>query len=300
MFITHTDAQLYTVAFGGGPRTLLALGGWVGSWDLWAETFSVLSRSWRTVAFDHRGCGATIAPIESISLPLMVADVLAVMDALAIDQCVLAAESAGVAVALQAALTAPERFTGLICVAGMYHRAMPVDGDPFVSSLRTAYLATLQRFVDACLSDTDSIALRRWGMQVVARAEQAAAIRLYESLAGLDLRPQVSQIRQPTLILHGSADNIQPLAESEWLAAHIPQSHLTILAGAGHVPTVTRAHEVADAINTFHVGESRAQSAALQQLIALGRSIEPYVWGVVGSEAAHNTPNKAQSLCSSL
>ncbi|NJM05896.1 rRNA methyltransferase [Candidatus Gracilibacteria bacterium] len=35
-------------------------------------------------------------------------------------------------------------------------------------------------------------------------------------------------------------------------------------------------------------------------IIALGRSIEPYVWGVVGSFAAHNTPNKAQSLCSSL
>jgi pimeloyl-ACP methyl ester carboxylesterase len=42
----------------------------------------------------------------------MVADVLAVMDALAIDQCVLAAESAGVAVALQAALAAPERLSG--------------------------------------------------------------------------------------------------------------------------------------------------------------------------------------------
>ena len=251
MFITHADAQLYTVAFGNGPRTLLALGGWVGSWDLWAESFSVLSQSWQTVAFDHRGCGATLAPIESISLPLMVADVLAVMDALAIDQCVLAAESAGVAVALQAALAAPERFTGLICVAGMYHRAIPGGADPFVASLRTAYPATLQRFVDACLSDTDRTVLRHWGMQVVARAEQEAAIRLYESLDGLDLRPQVSQIRHPTLILHGSADSIQPLDESEWLAAHIPQSHLHILAGAGHVPTVTRAQEVADAINPF-------------------------------------------------
>jgi aminoacrylate hydrolase len=251
MFITHADAQLYTVAFGKGPRTLLALGGWVGSWDLWAETFRVLSQSWRTAAFDHRGCGATLAPIESIGLPLMVADILAVMDALAIDQCVLAAESAGVAVALQAALAAPERFTGLICIAGIYHRAIPVNADPFVASLRAAYPATLERFVNACLSDTDSTVLRHWGMQVVARAEQEAAIRLYESLNGLDLRPQLSQIRHPTLILHGSADSIHPVHESEWLAAHIPHSHLHILAGAGHVPTVTRAQEVADAINAF-------------------------------------------------
>jgi pimeloyl-ACP methyl ester carboxylesterase len=253
MLISHADAQLYTVAFGNGPRTLLALGGWVGSWDLWTETFCLLSQSWRTVAFDHRGCGATLAPIESINLPLLVADVLAVMDALAIEQCVLAGESAGVAVALQAALAAPERFSGLICVAGIYHRAIPVAADPFLASLRAAYPTTLQRFVDACLSDSDSTVLRHWGMQVVARAEQEAAIRLYESLAGLDLRPQVSQIRQPTLILHGSADSIHSLHESEWLAAHVPRSHLHILAGAGHVPTVTRAQEVADAINTFFV-----------------------------------------------
>ena len=48
MFITHADAQLYTVVFGNGPRTLLALGGWVGSWDLWAESFRALSQSWQT------------------------------------------------------------------------------------------------------------------------------------------------------------------------------------------------------------------------------------------------------------
>jgi pimeloyl-ACP methyl ester carboxylesterase len=63
------------------------------------------------VAFDHRRCGATVAPVDSISVPMMVADVFAVMDALAIDQCMLAAESAGVALALQAAIAAPERIS---------------------------------------------------------------------------------------------------------------------------------------------------------------------------------------------
>ncbi len=253
MFLMHADAQLYTVTFGRGPRTILALGGWVGSWELWAAPFTTLSESWRTVAFDHRGCGATIAPLASITMPTMVADVLAVADALAIDQCVLAAESAGVAIALQAALAHPHRFTGLICIAGVYHRPTPITPDPFVASLRANYRATLAHFVDACVPEPDSAALRHWGRQIVNRTDQEAAIRLYESMEGLDLRSSVSQICQPTLILHGTADIIQPMQSSAWLATQIPQSHLHLLPGAGHVPTVTRPQEVVRTINEYFI-----------------------------------------------
>jgi pimeloyl-ACP methyl ester carboxylesterase len=254
MFLSHADAQLYTVMFGRGPRTILAIGGWIGSWELWTAPFTILSQSWRTVAFDHRGCGATIAPLDSITVPTMVADVLAVADALSIDQCVLAAESAGVAIAIQAALAHPDRFTGLICVAGVYHRPTPTAPDPFVASLRANYQATLAHFVDACVPEPNSAAIRHWGRQIVGRAEPEAAIRLYESLYGLDLRPQIPQLRQPTLILHGTADMIQPIAASEWLATQIPTSQLHQLPGAGHVPTVTRPQDVARYIDAY-VGE---------------------------------------------
>lgn len=67
MFISRPDAQLYAVAFGPGSQVLVALGGWVGSWEVWAEPFRLLSSTWRTIAYDHRGAGATIAPVESIT-----------------------------------------------------------------------------------------------------------------------------------------------------------------------------------------------------------------------------------------
>ena len=76
MFIQTGDTQLLTVSFGQSQQTILALGGWAGSWELWQGPFAHLSRTWRTVAFDHRGTGATIAPLESITVENMVADVL--------------------------------------------------------------------------------------------------------------------------------------------------------------------------------------------------------------------------------
>ena len=251
MFIRHADAEFFTVAFGSGPRTFLAQGGWAGSWELWAGPFTTLSKTWRTIGYDHRGAGATVSPPESITMETLVADVFAILDALKVTTCVLAAESAGAAVAIQAALQQPQRFEGLVLVDGLYHRAAPNGPDPFAESLKADFDATIGWFVDACVPEPDSAAIRRWGRQILARSTPPAALRLLECMYGVDLRPQVTRITQPTLILHGDRDSLVPLSDSEWLAAQIPQSHLHVLRGAGHVPTVTRPLAVAEAINRY-------------------------------------------------
>lgn len=251
MFIQHRDAQLFTVSFGDSPRTLLALGGWAGSWEVWTETFTHLSKTWRAVAFDHRGSGATLAPTTSITVDTMVEDVFAVLDTLGIEHCVLAAESAGAIVALLAALRQPQRFTGLVLVDAAYNRPMPVGEDSFLAGLKQNFAATIGWFVDACVPEADSEAIRSWGRQILFRSPQPAAIQLYECMLGMDLRPRVGQINQPTLILQGEADVFVSLAEAEWLAAHMPTCRLQVINGAGHVPTVTRPREVAEAINQY-------------------------------------------------
>lgn len=251
MFICHGNAEFFTVSFGVGPRTIVALGGWAGSWELWAGPFEHLSKTWRTVAYDHRGAGATLAPVESISVESMTADVFAILDALAIDRCVLAGESAGAAIVLQAALLHPERFDGLVIVDGLFHRPAPQGPDPFVLGLQADFEATVGWFADACVPEIDSAAMRRWGRQILMRAAPAAAIRLYQCMDGIDLRPEVGRIALPTLILHGELDALVSVESARWLAGAMPNSRLEILAGAGHVPTVTRPAEVATAINSF-------------------------------------------------
>jgi pimeloyl-ACP methyl ester carboxylesterase len=251
MFIPHNNAQLYTVSFGQSLRTLVAIGGWAGSWEVWTETFVYLSETWRTVAYDHRGAGATIAPVDSITPENMLSDLFAILDALQIERCVLASESAGAVTALQAARQQPDRFEGLVLVGALYQRPHPTQTDPFVVGLQTNFENTLGNFVDACVPEPDSEAIRHWGRQILRRAEPAAAIQLYECLYGIDLRPQVSAIELPALILHGEQDRLVPLSAAQWLAVKMPQAHLQILTGAGHVPTVTRPRLVAEAINEF-------------------------------------------------
>jgi pimeloyl-ACP methyl ester carboxylesterase len=251
MFITHNDAELFTVAFGSGTRTLVAFGGWAGSWELWTLPFNELSASWRTIAYDHRGSGASITPAASITVETLVQDVFAVLDAYQVERCVLAAESSGAAIAILAALQQPQRIEGLVLVDGLYYRPAPIGDHPFVLGLKHQFEATIAQFVDACVPKTTGEAIRRWGRQILFRSEQDAAIQLYACMDGVDLRGRLAEVKQPTLIMHGEDDRILPVESSKWLATQIPDCHLQLFAAAGHVPTITHPKEVAEAINHY-------------------------------------------------
>jgi pimeloyl-ACP methyl ester carboxylesterase len=241
------------VEFGNGPRTILAHGGWTGSWELWAGPFNSLSRTWRTVAYDHRGTGATIAPVESISIENMVDDLFTIMNKMDIETCVLAAESAGGLAAVNAVLRHPRRFVGLVLVDVMLHNEDSDSDKAFIHGLKTNYLATIGGFADACVPDTEpnSAEIRSWGRKILARATPEAAVKLLECTHGIDVRPQLAEIDIPTLVIHGDCDALVPLSDSEYIASQIPNSYLHILKGAGHVPTMTRPAEVAEIISQY-------------------------------------------------
>jgi pimeloyl-ACP methyl ester carboxylesterase len=252
MFISVGDAKIYVAA--SGARTappILALSGWIGSWEDWADTLSLLSENWRTISYDHRGSGATVASLESITFDRLVDDVFAVLDAYEIERCVLAAMSMGAMVAFGAALRQPQRFTGLVIVNGAYFYGGQEEKDPFLKGLREDYSSTLDRFADACVPEENCDHIRRWGRQILDRASQEAAIALYRMTRSVDLRDDLSRITQPTLILQGDADTLVSIESSQRLANTLPNAKLAILRGAGHVPIMTRPEEVTQEITSF-------------------------------------------------
>ena len=252
MFITVGNAKIYATAFGSTTSpVIVGIGGWIGSWELWAEPFAILSQSWRAIAYDHRGTGATIAPVESITFDRLVEDVFCVLDAYHVEHCVLAAESAGALTALGAALKDPKRVEGLVIVDGMCFRQTAPEKDLFLLGLRNAYPATLDRFVETCVPEPDCEHVKSWGRKIIARASQESAIALHLSATGVDLRNSLHQLAQPVLILHGEADTLVSVEEARQLAGALPNAKLTVLPGAGHVPTMTRPVEVAREIMSF-------------------------------------------------
>jgi pimeloyl-ACP methyl ester carboxylesterase len=249
MFIQRPDAELHVLSFGQGPLTLLALGGWVASGELWLDLFGHLPR-WRCVAIGHRGSGYSMH-CGPITLEAMADDVLAVADALGLQSCVLAAESSGAGVALRAVQKAPSRFLGQVLVGPQWRRPEPGAQDGFISQLERDYPATLRAFVDVSLPETPSLALRHWALQGLLRTDVTDAVELLRCQSQAPAGDTLSSLNLPTLLLHGIQDHIVPLDSARQLATQLAQCELHELPGLGHVPIVTAPRDMAALIDTF-------------------------------------------------
>jgi len=70
-------------------------------------------------------------------------------------------------------------------------------------------------------------------------------------LAELDLRPELSKVRMPVLVLVGEHDEATPPPMSHELAALLPDARLKVLAGCAHVPQLQAPEVFLDAIGEF-------------------------------------------------
>jgi pimeloyl-ACP methyl ester carboxylesterase len=101
--------------------------------------------------------------------------------------------------------------------------------------------------------EPDSDHLKRWGRNLLLRAEPGSAARLLECY--LDRPPlPLEELDVPALLLHGTRDAIVPFAVAEESAARLggsPGARLVPVESAGHVPTVTRPELIARHIHEW-------------------------------------------------
>ena len=253
MFIQRPTAQLHTLSFGQGPLTLLTVGGWAAGGEIWHPMFEHLA-DWRCISVDHRGAGSS-THVGPITVDAMADDLLAVADSLNVGRCILASESSGAAAALLAVQRAPSRFLGQVLVGAAWQRTAPADSAGFIANLRGNHIASLKAFVDNCLPETQSVELRRWGLQMLMRSSLDDAVELLrcreQILPADQLDDQLKRITLTTLLIHGENDRIVPPQSARMLADRLPRAELHVLAGLGHVPIATAPAQVAALINEF-------------------------------------------------
>jgi 3-oxoadipate enol-lactonase len=78
------------------------------------------------------------------------------------------------------------------------------------------------------------------------------------ALAALDLRPRLSSVRQPVLVLVGEMDEATPPPMSHELAAGLPDARLVVLPGCAHVPQLQAPDVFLAAISGFLAGAPAA------------------------------------------
>ncbi len=238
---------MYVAVRGYGPAITL-VHGFPLNHRIYDAQFRGLSHSYRVIVPDLRGFGKTPFGGEDITIDTYADDVAAILDALGVEQTILAGLSMGGYIAFAFWRRHPERVKGLVLLAtragadseeARQNRFQTIESvrqnglDPLIEGMLPKLLAP-----STLRGKAHVVRKLRHIMQCSTEDGVVAALRAMAHRP--DSRPTLSTITVPTLVVAGREDAIIPLEESEEMALAIPDARLRVLGQAGHLVTMER------------------------------------------------------------
>jgi pimeloyl-ACP methyl ester carboxylesterase len=255
--IEANGVELCTEPFGnpGDPPVLLVMG--VGGSMLWWEEgfCRLIAEGGRfVIRYDHRDTGRSVTyepGRPQYTGADLVADAVGVLDAYEIAAAHVVGVSAGGAFAQLLALGFPDRVLSLVLIstspATRGERSLPSATESIGGFLASAevdwsdrgsvieYLVAYERMLAGGMRPFDEVAWREVVGRDLERARDTASPQNHTLLPEGDVPSEpISSIAVPTLVIHGTADPMFPLAHGQALAEEIPGARLLTLEGAGH------------------------------------------------------------------
>lgn len=240
---------LHYVVDGPADRPVLVLGPSLGTdLGLFDAQVAELSDRWRTVRFDLPGHGHSPAPPGLYTMPGIAADVLALLDGLAVERFHYAGVSIGGAIGQQLALDAGERLLSLTVCASAARFADPPSWTARAATVRTegtqAMVAsrTGTWWVPAFAERMPQEAERLLAMLRNTSSEGYAGC--CEAIGVFDVRAELHRISAPTLVLAGAEDPATPVDMVRQVAEGIPGARFVVIPQAAHLVNAERPAEV--------------------------------------------------------
>lgn len=220
--------------------------------EMWRLQLEAVPAGWRFIAPDLRGFGRAHLRrlmVEDGAPTLTVgdygADVVALMDALEIDDAVIGGLSMGGYVAFAMFRQAPGRFAGMI-LADTRPQADTAQGREARVQMRALLAergpsAIAEQMLPKLFSSSappDVVAAARQMIESADRAAIDAAIGALMSRP--DSTPDLARMTRGTLVIVGGDDVITPVSDARAMQSAIPRSTLTVIPGAGHLSNLER------------------------------------------------------------
>ena len=224
--VAHDGAKIWFASIGLSRPVILLHGGLghSGNWN--HQAAALVASGYRVVLIDSRGHGRSTRDSRPYSYELMASDVLAVMDALAIDRAAFVGWSDGACTALVLAAQHPERVDGVLFFACNMD---PSGTLPFVPT----------PVIDRCFArhKRDYAALSATPGDFGPFVEAVGAMqRTQPNYTPDDLR----KIAVPVAILHGAGDEFIRQEHARYLADTIPGARLVTMQGVTHFAPLQR------------------------------------------------------------
>lgn len=230
---------------GSGPPLLMIMG-MSGTFDHWDATFLAdLRRDFETIVYDHRGVGESTRLEGPVTIAQLAQDASGLLAALELESAHVLGISMGGMVAQELALNNPERIRAL--TLGCTYCGG--EGSSVASE------EVMRRLAEGMMSGDRERALRTgWEVNVspeLAADEQAYArflqiglrravpveviMKQMRAIAEHDTSARLHEIELPTLVIHGTLDQMLPVQNGRMIAGLISGSRLEIFDGVGHL-----------------------------------------------------------------
>jgi pimeloyl-ACP methyl ester carboxylesterase len=261
------DVSIAYQVVGEGPYDLVWTPGALSHLDLtWEDEvrgrfFRALASFSRLIVFDKRGTGLSDRVAGVADLETRMDDIRAVMDAAGSESAAVCGVSEGGPMALLFAATYPERIRALVNY-GSLPRFVRGANFPWREP-KHEYLAEWEAEAEVWGTEENARAwLESRGMDTTPKAVRdrarrdrlvispGALLQLARMNAEIDVRPVLSTIRVPTLVLHRREDEI-PIEGARWMAEQIPGARFVELPGGPHMPYYGDWESVVGAIQEF-------------------------------------------------
>jgi 3-oxoadipate enol-lactonase len=250
---------LYSEVAGEGPEIVLLHEGicdcrmWDPQWETWAP-------SHRLLRFDFRGFGRS--PLQPGPFA-SARDVIEVLDLHGFERAALVGVSLGGRVALEVALTQPDRVSALVLVGS------GLPGHDWSEEMKAAWGEEEAAFLAGDLDQAAEVSMRTWvdgprrspeevDPEVRARVAemQRRAYELQkeepeEELLVEDVPERLGEIQAPTLVITGEEDQPDIQAIADRLAREIPGARRETIANTAHVPSMERTAEFDELVLGF-------------------------------------------------
>lgn len=263
----------------GSKATFVLLHGFTFNAFTYNQLLDGLARYGRVVAYDQIPYGLSSKPLPgtwSAENPYSKAAarkrLFAFMDALHIDQAILVGNSSGGTLALEAALSNPERVPALILLSPWVHAKRPIFPDWFaqlpqvhrLTLLLARYLGETSPLLDYSYAQPMRIDDQRRALTGIHREmanwDAAWAALLNRSLTDpVEISAHLEEIRQPVLVISGELDQIVPSADTQATAAELPNAQFVEVPDCGHVPQEECPLQVIDTVSAWLQTVSRQQ-----------------------------------------
>lgn len=261
-YAQNGDTSLYYETQGptSAPTVAFVCGIFYAHW-MWNWQKDRLAEDFEVVVWDNRGAGNSAVPDGPYTMEQMAGDLEAILEDLERESVHVVGASMGGMIALQYGLTYDRAATlSLLCTSHGGPDAVPIPPEtqqrmysvPDDLDQREAIRYRMSpAMTDEFESEKEKTIEQIVDWRLETDAPPAAQQAQGQAVEAFDVSDRLGEIDVPTLIMHGTADQVLPVENGRQLHDGIPESELELMEGDSHLFFIEQADEVADRLRRF-------------------------------------------------